>query len=62
MRVRIIIYPQAFSNNYYLFKGEERDSGAREKGPHSEPLGTTGRDLGLLPEEETGIQCQEEGM
>lgn len=43
MRVRIIIYPQAFSNNYYLFKGEDRGSGAMEKGLQPEPLGTAGR-------------------
>lgn len=51
MRVRIIIYPQAFSNNYYLFKGEDRSSGATEKGLQPEPLGTADRGPGLLPEE-----------
>lgn len=60
MRVRIIIYPQAFSNNYYLFKGGgDRDSGAREKGLYPEPLGTAGRGLGLFPEKEPRIRCRE---
>lgn len=57
MRVRIIIYPQAFSNNYYLFKGEDRFSGVREK----EPLGTAGRSLWTSSLRSSLGSCAERG-
>lgn len=39
MRVTIIIYPQAFSNNYYLFKGEGGGPSGWEKGPGASTWG-----------------------